>query len=86
MQRLAESGRAVLKRGSWPVPPVFGWLQKLGDVPQPEMDRVFNGGVGFCVVCSPHFAESIVKQFADQDIEAWTIGEIRDGETGVELA
>jgi len=75
----------VLRRGSWPVPPVFGWLQKLGDVPQAEMDRVFNGGVGFCVVCSPHFAESIVKQFEDQGVEAWPIGEVRDGETGVEI-
>jgi phosphoribosylformylglycinamidine cyclo-ligase len=83
---LPPGKRAVLRRGSWPVPPVFGWLQKLGDVPQAEMDRVFNGGVGFCVVCSPHFAESIVKQFADHDIEAWTIGEVRDGETGVEIA
>ena len=49
------------------------------------MDRVFNGGVGFCVVCSPHFAESIVKQFEDQGVEAWPIGEVRDGETGVEI-
>ncbi len=82
---LPPGKRAVLRRGSWKVPPVFGWLQKLGDIPQSEMDRVFNGGVGFCVVCSPHFAESIVKQFADHGIEAWPIGDIRDGETGVEI-
>lgn len=82
---LPDGKRAVLRRGSWPVPPVFGWLQKLGSVPQPEMDRVFNGGVGFVVVCSPHFAESIVKQLTDFDVPAWVIGEVTDGPTGVEI-
>jgi phosphoribosylformylglycinamidine cyclo-ligase len=82
---LPDGKRAVLRRGSWPVPPVFGWLQTLGNVPQPEMDRVFNGGVGFCVVCSPHFAESIVKQLADEAVPAWVIGEIVAGPTGVEI-
>src|SRR5881394_1142673 len=33
---LPPGRRAFLKRGSWPVPPVFGWLQRLGNVPQPE--------------------------------------------------
>ena len=41
---------------------MFGWLQRLGDVPQPEMDRVFNQGIGFVMVVSPYFAESIRKQ------------------------
>ena len=82
---LPDGKRAMIRRGSWPVPPVFDWLQRLGNVSQPEMDRVFNDGVGFAVVCSPHFADSIVDQFKRLGVDAWPIGEIRDGETGVEM-
>jgi phosphoribosylaminoimidazole (AIR) synthetase len=49
------------------------------------MYRVFNMGVGFVVIASPHFAESIVKQLGEEGVPAWVIGEVRDGEPGVEL-
>jgi phosphoribosylformylglycinamidine cyclo-ligase len=81
---LPPSRRAFLKRGSWPVPSVFGWLQKLGNIQKEEMDRVFNCGIGFAIVVSPFYAESIQKQLADDGVESWIIGDIRDGEAGVE--
>jgi phosphoribosylformylglycinamidine cyclo-ligase len=81
---LPPGRRAVLKRGSWPAPPVFGWLQKLGNVPQAEMDRVFNNGIGFVMVISPFFAESIQRQLAEDRVKAHVIGAIRAGELGVE--
>src|SRR5438876_2340680 len=59
---LPPGRRAFLKRGSWPVPPVFGWLQRLGSVSQVEMDRVFNGGIGFVMGVSRFFAEGIQRQ------------------------
>ena len=77
--------RAVVRRGSWPVPPVFGWLQRLGHVAQPEMDRVFNNGVGFVVVCDPAAADGVVRHFAAAGVPAWVIGETTAGETGVEV-
>jgi phosphoribosylformylglycinamidine cyclo-ligase len=82
---LPPGKRAVLRRGSWPVLPIFGWLKRLGNVEQTEMDRVFNGGIGFCVVCSPHFADSIVRQLSEGGTDARVIGEIADGETGVAI-
>jgi phosphoribosylformylglycinamidine cyclo-ligase len=81
---LPPGRRAFLKRGSWEMPPVFPWLQQLGNIEQAEMDRVFNCGIGFCLVVSQYFAESIQKQLADDRIKSWVIGEIRDGEVGVE--
>jgi phosphoribosylformylglycinamidine cyclo-ligase len=83
---LPPGKRAVLKRGAWPVPAVFSWMQKLGDVAQTEMDRVFNGGVGFCVVCSAGVANRVLEQLTNAGVPAWTIGEIHDGEVGVEIA
>jgi phosphoribosylformylglycinamidine cyclo-ligase len=82
---LPPSRRVVIRRGSWPVPPVFGWLQRLGHITDAEMARVFNLGVGFVVICSPHFAESIIRQFAEDDLAAWVIGEVIAGEPGVDV-
>jgi phosphoribosylformylglycinamidine cyclo-ligase len=81
---LPPGRRAFLKRGSWEAAPVFAWLQRLGNVPQPEMDRVFNQGIGFVMVVSPFFAESIQRQLADDRVKSFVIGEIRAGEPGVE--
>ena len=82
---LPPGRRVVLRRGSWDVPPVFHWLQRLGNVAQAEMDRVFNGGIGFTVVCAPSFANSIVSQFQAANVPTWVIGEIQPGEPGVEI-
>jgi phosphoribosylformylglycinamidine cyclo-ligase len=84
--RVLPPGRRVfLRQGSWPVPPVFGWLQKLGGIPDEEMYRVFNMGVGFVMIVSPYFAESIQRQLEDDRVPARVIGEVREGEAGVEF-
>ena len=74
--------RAVIRRGSWPVPPVFAWLQRLGEVEQSEMDEVFNLGLGLVLVVSPYYADSIRAQLADCGLESWPIGRIIDGTQG----
>ncbi len=47
---LPPDADAVLDPGAWERPAVFDWLQRLGDVPEAEMRRVFNLGIGFCVI------------------------------------
>lgn len=81
---LPEGRRAFLKRGSWKAPAVFTWLQRLGEIAPPEMDRVFNQGIGFVMVVSRYFVESIQRQLADDRIASFVIGEIREGASGVE--
>lgn len=82
---LPPDKRVFVKHGSWPVPPVFGWLQRLGNVADAEMMRVFNMGIGFVVICAPAFANSIVSQLEKDGVPAWIIGEVKDGEPGVEM-
>jgi phosphoribosylformylglycinamidine cyclo-ligase len=82
---LPPGKRVFVKRDSWTVPPVFGWMHKLGSVADAEMFRVFNMGIGFVVICAPSFANSIVHQLAADGISAWVIGEVKDGEVGVEI-
>src|SRR5262249_11249280 len=50
-----------LLRGSWPIPRVFPWLQRLGSVDRAEMDRVFNMGIGLILVVAEYYAESIIR-------------------------
>ena len=63
-----------IERGSWEIPSVFGWLQKLGSIEQAEMDRVFNMGVGMVLVVSPHFVDSIMHQLREHGMQSWKIG------------
>ena len=70
----------VLDRDSWSVPPLFTWLQDLGEVDDEEMERVFNLGVGLAVIVSPYYAESVQKQL---DIPSWIIGRVEEGGQGV---
>lgn len=75
--------QVVVQRGSWPVPPVFTWVQQLGCIDQAEMDRVFNLGVGLVMIASSYYAESIRSQLADCGIDSWIIGRVQAGEKAV---
>jgi phosphoribosylformylglycinamidine cyclo-ligase len=83
---LPEHAEAVVQRSSWPVPPVFRWLARLGEIDQAEMDRVFNLGVGMILIVSPYYAESIRQQLKRAGCENWQIGWIREGRRGVAWA
>jgi phosphoribosylformylglycinamidine cyclo-ligase len=82
---LPPGRRVVLRRGSWPVPPIFTWLQRLGDIEQDEMDRVFNQGIGFVMIVSRYYAESIQKQLENERVPTFVIGELIEGEPGVDF-
>jgi phosphoribosylformylglycinamidine cyclo-ligase len=47
---LPKGVSAEIDTASWPVPPLFTYLQQLGEVPQEEMLRTFNMGIGLIVV------------------------------------
>jgi phosphoribosylformylglycinamidine cyclo-ligase len=49
---LPEGASVEINRGSWPEPPIFGLMQKLGNVSEQEMFRTFNMGIGMVVICS----------------------------------
>jgi len=76
---------ARLEVGSWREPSVFGWIRTLGNVPEDEMRRVFNLGVGFCAVVPSVEAERGLEALRGAGCAARRIGEVVEGE-GVEFA
>jgi phosphoribosylformylglycinamidine cyclo-ligase len=74
---------AVIEMGSWQVPPIFEHLQTLGNVPQDEMLRTFNMGIGMLlVVPAKKFkkAQSLLERAGEK---AYTVGRIVKGDRKV---
>jgi phosphoribosylformylglycinamidine cyclo-ligase len=84
---LPEDCSIKLSRDSWPVPPVFPWLQKLGGIEIAEMDRVFNMGIGLVLIVADYYAVSIVRHITQSaGISAWIIGDVVPGSREVTWA
>ncbi len=74
---------AVIEMGSWQVPPIFEHLQQLGNVPQEEMLRTFNMGLGMLLVIpSKKFkkAQTVLERAGEK---AFTVGRIVKGDRKV---
>ncbi len=78
--------RAVLRRDTWRPPPVFGLLQRLGQVPEAEMVRTFNLGIGLILVVPADQADAAVAACERLGERAMVLGEIRAGDPGVTWA
>ena len=80
---LPKGMAAVIELGSWPVLPIFEHLQQLGNVPQEEMLRTFNMGLGMLlVVPSAKFkkAQSVLERVGEK---CFTVGRVVKGERKV---
>ncbi len=81
---LPESCCARVAPG-WPQPPIFGWLQRTGRIPDAEMVKAFNLGIGMVIVTSRDDAAAVSQHFSDRGIPTFDIGEIVEGFRGVDL-
>lgn len=76
---------AVIDRAAWQVPPIFQWLQRTGHVPDADMLRTFNMGIGLIVACGEESAETLIDALAQAgEPRAARIGRIVAGDNGVE--
>ncbi len=82
---LPEGVKAVIEKGSWEILPIFKFIQEKGNVPEEEMFRTFNMGVGYAVIVSSEDevrAKEILERAGEK---VYTIGRIERGERGVEI-
>jgi phosphoribosylformylglycinamidine cyclo-ligase len=77
--------RAVIERRSWPVPPIFDLIQRIGGVAQGEMDATFNNGIGMIVVADKKQADGVVRTLKSMGEKSFVIGEICQGTRGATI-
>ena len=70
-----EGLRPNVDYNAWPLPDIFKQIMLAGEIVEEEMKRVFNMGIGFCVVVPPE-VEDEVKMLVTPYHECWTIGEV----------
>ena len=81
---LPQGCQARVKHSSWTWPPLFGALQKLGDVAANEMESTFNLGVGYLLVVSPAHTDDVFNDLRSMAESPWIIGEIGAGSQTVD--
>ncbi len=82
--RLVPPGFSVkINGGSWPVPPIFELISHTGPVDPMEMRKVFNMGIGFVLIVSPHFASPIMSRLSHGGERCFLIGKIKKGSVPV---
>ncbi|HXV75483.1 MAG TPA: phosphoribosylformylglycinamidine cyclo-ligase [Candidatus Polarisedimenticolaceae bacterium] len=74
---------AEIRRGSWPVPPIFGWLADRGKIAIEEMYRAFNMGLGMVLIASPDDCPRLERHFDDLREPHFDIGRVVDRGSGV---
>jgi phosphoribosylformylglycinamidine cyclo-ligase len=77
--------RAVLDRGSWEVPAIFGEIRRLGHVDDDEMARVFNLGLGMVMVVDPDSTADALAALSGAGVDAAVVGRVEEGGPGVEF-
>lgn len=82
---LVDGVRAVIRKDSYPVPPIFGLLQEKGEIADQMMYNTFNMGIGMIVAVDPADAEKAMEAIRAAGDTPYVIGSIEDGEKGVVL-
>jgi len=83
---LPQGVGAVLKEGSWPVHPIFGLMRKTGNVPEADMKKTFNMGIGYVLIVDEKDQEKTISILKKNGFASYLIGGIRRGFEGVSYA
>lgn len=82
---LKEGTHAVVKKDSYPVPPIFDMMAKKGDIAEEMMYNTFNMGLGMIVVVEEKDVEKTMAAIKEAGDACYVVGHIEDGEKGVTL-
>jgi phosphoribosylformylglycinamidine cyclo-ligase len=70
---------ANIRIGSWPVPPIFELIKNIGNVPDEEMKKTFNMGIGYIMVVTEAISEDVASLLKSVGYTAFIIGNIEKG-------
>jgi phosphoribosylformylglycinamidine cyclo-ligase len=84
--RILPEGTAVeIDKGSWPVLPIYTLMQAIGNVPESEMYRTFNMGVGMVIACAAADVAAIKEQLSQRGEQCYEIGRVAPGRRSVSI-
>jgi phosphoribosylformylglycinamidine cyclo-ligase len=66
----------AVQKGSWPVPRIFDLIRDKGRIPEHEMYRTFNMGIGFAVVVAPEDVDNTHAVLRSHRIDSFVIGQV----------
>jgi len=72
--------KAVIRKGTWEIPPIFSFLKEKGSIPEDEMFRTFNNGIGMILIVKTKETEDILGRLNSLGEKAFVIGEIGKAE------
>ena len=82
---LPEGLKAIIKKDSWKVLPVFELMQEKAGISERDMYNTFNMGLGMIVAVDADKAEKAVECLKEAGETAYIIGQLEEGETSVEI-
>jgi len=82
---IPENLKVVIKKGTWPVLPVFQLMQELGDIPERDMYNTFNMGIGMVMAVAPEIADAVILEAERLGEKAYLIGEVAEGKEIIEI-
>ncbi|CAN5726299.1 hypothetical protein BH24ACI2_BH24ACI2_01320 [soil metagenome] len=82
---MPENVSVEIKRGTWYEPPVFGVMQRLGNVDDQEMFRAFNMGVGMAIICAKSERENIISHIEELGEKCSSIGRVVEGNKEISI-
>lgn len=82
---LPENVRAIIKKESYPVPALFGLIQKNGNIEEHMMYNTFNMGLGMVIAVNPEDVETTMKAIEEAGDKCYVVGNIVEGDKGVDL-
>ena len=82
---LKDGVRAVIRKDSYPIPPIFKLLAEKGQIEEQMMYNTYNMGIGMIVAVDPADVETAMEAMRKAGDTPYVIGSIEAGEKGVTL-
>ncbi len=82
---LKDGVRAQVRKDSYPIPPIFGLLAQKGNVSEHDMYNTYNMGLGMILAVDTAQADETLAALHAAGEEAWVVGQIVEGEKGIDL-
>ena len=82
---LPDGIRAVVKKDSYKIPPIFEMLQKDGDIEETMMYNTFNMGLGMVLAVDPADVDKTLEAIKAAGEDGYVVGSVEAGEKGVTL-